>query len=130
MGSNFSAKNEYKKNEGQKYPYPLAQSFKTATELFSPIAKMDSVSVIVYYKDSKEIIQRLYAETDLEEKRKLLRKLQRYSVNMMKSSTKFRKLIEQSAIEESFFEGSLIVLTESYYNTYTGIDTQFQSLIL
>ncbi len=130
LGINAEAKNEYKKYEGQKYPYPLAQSFKTAAELFSPIENMNSVSVIVYYKDSKKIIEQLYSETDPEEKRKLLRRLQRYSVNMIRSSMKHRKLIEQSAIEKSFFEGSLLVLTESYYNTETGIDTQFQSLII
>lgn len=130
LGSNYFAKNEYLKYNGSKYHYPLAQSFKTAAELFSPIEKTASVSVIVYYKDSKDIIQRLYDETDLEEKRKLLRKLQRYSVTMMTTSGQFRKLMEQSAFERSFFEGSILVLTESYYHADTGVDTQFQSLIL
>ena len=130
LGSNSAAKKEYLKYNGSKYHYPLAQSFKTAAELFSPIEKTVSVSVIVYYKDSKDIIQRLYAETDFEEKRKLLRKLQRYSVTMMTTSGQFRKLMEQSAFETAFFEGGLLVLTESYYHADTGVDIQFQSLIL
>lgn len=70
------------------------------------------------------------AASDYIEKRQLLRKLQRYSVIMITSSVQFRKLIEQSSFEKSFFEGKLLVLTESYYNTETGVDTQFHSLIL
>ena len=130
LGSNLTAKREYQKYEGQKYRYPLSQAFKTAAELFSPIEQENSVSIIVYYKDSKEIIESLYSENDTERKKKLLRRLQRYSVNMMISSAKYRRLTEQSAIETQLFEGRLLILTESYYNAESGIDTQFQSLII
>lgn len=130
LGSNFAAKKEYRNYQGALYPFPLAQSFKTAAALFSPIEKTNAVSVIVYYKEAKELIERLYAVSDLGEQRKLLRKLQRYSVTMMTFSSQFRALKEQSCFEETFYEGKILLLTESYYSMETGVDTRFHSLIL
>ena len=129
LGSNAAAKKEYQKDEGKKYPYPLAQSFKTAAELFSPIEQTGTVGIIVYYKDSKAIIERFYSVSDPGEKKKLLRKLQRYSVTISASSGIIRALEEQSAFESLFFQGGVLILTESCYHPETGVDTSLQPLI-
>lgn len=129
LGSNAAAKNEYKKYTGNKYPLPLAQSFRTAASIFSPIESMNTVGVVVYYKKSKEIINKLYNEEDFSERKKLLKSLQRYTVNMTVSSKKYRELAEKSAFENSLFDGSVLILTETGYSEETGVSAELIPII-
>lgn len=130
LGSNAFAKNEYKKNYTMKYSRPLPQSFKTAAELFRPIEKNNSVGVIVYYGKSKELINRFYTETDFNEKKKILKRLQRYTVDIAMSSKLFHELQELGTFEALIYDGQLLVLTESAYSQQFGITTEYIPLIL
>ena len=126
LSDNSVARKEYEKYNGRRYPYFLGQSFKTAASLFSPIERMNMVSLIVYYRDSKDIINRLYAENDLNEKKKLLKSLQRYTVNLMVSSKKYRELLQKSSFEKSLFDGALLILTEDSYSMETGVTLEWK----
>lgn len=130
LSSNAVAKNEYKKIYGEKYGRPMPQSFKTAADMFRPIEKTDSVGIIVYYKDSKKLIDRFYKETDFHEKKKILKQLQRYTVDMMTSAKLFRELRERAAFETLMSDGSLLILTENAYSQETGVTTEFLPLLL
>lgn len=130
LGSNVSAKREYKKIYKMKYSRPLPQSFKTAAELFRPIEKTNSVGVIVYYGESKKLIDRFYAETDFNEKKKILKQLQRYTVDIAISSKMFRELRESGTFEALLYDGQVLVLTESAYSQEIGITTDYIPLIL
>ena len=129
LGSNVSAKREYKKIYKMKYSRPLPQSFKTAAELFRPIEKTNSVGVIVYYGESKKLIDRFYAETDFNEKKKILKQLQRYTVDIAISSKMFRELRESGTFEALLYDGQVLVLTESAYSQEIGITTDYIPLI-
>ena len=122
LSMNKTGKREYQKNEQKKYNRFMHQAYKTAASAFSPIDDIGSIGVIVYYGESKELINRLYDEEDFEERKKLLRKLQRYTVNMNRESRQFRELSEMFAFETELFEGDLLILTESYYSE-SGIIT-------
>lgn len=128
LARNSSAVKEYKKICNKKYAYYLSQSFKTAAACFKPIDDNNSVGIIVYYGKSKELIQRLYETSDFDEQRKILRQLQRYTVNIGKGSAMFRKISEINAFENSLFDGSLLILSESYYNE-TGISPELSMLM-
>ncbi len=130
LGSNAVAKNEYKKNYGRKYSRPMPQSFKTAADLFSSIGKTNSVGVIVYYRDSKKLINRLYKETDFQEKKKILKQLQRYTVDVMISSKLFRELCEISAFEMLISGGSVLILTEKAYSRQKGVTAEILPIII
>ena len=129
LGSNAVAKKYYQKNYTMKYSRPLPQSFKTAAELFRPIEKTNSVGVIVYYGKSKDLINRFYAETDFNETKKILKQLQRYTVDISISSKMFRELRESGTFETLLSDGQILVLTESAYSQEIGITTDYIPLI-
>ena len=120
---------EYKKKSRQKYGYLLSQAFKTAASHFKPIDDSGSIGIIVYYGGSERLIERLRETDDLNELRSILRRLQRYTVNIRSSSSVFRKLSDINAFEASMFDGSLYILSESYYDKGSGIKPELSELI-
>lgn len=119
---------EYKKFNRKPYSYYIPQAFKTASLHFNPIDDNGSVGIIVYYGESKEFIEKLRKTSDFDVQRSILKKLQRYTVNISQSSALFRKISELHAFEDSLFEGSLLILSESYYDE-NGISSELSSLI-
>ena len=101
----------------------LYQSFKTASERFNLIQN-DTVVLIVYYQESKELLQQFFAVIDQYEAtydsslyariKKLLRKLQPYTINVYQNS----HLIEQTS---KYLNESILVLPENYYSQDRGI---------
>ena len=125
------SRNEYRKNNGHPYPNPLSQSFKTACSLFSPIEKTNTIGVIVYYKNSKILIDELYnKKDDIYEVKKILKQLQRYTVNMSINSKMFKDLESGHFFESKLFDFSILILTESNYSLEKGISTEMTQLII
>ncbi|MDR1699721.1 MAG: CRISPR-associated helicase Cas3' [Lachnoclostridium sp.] len=60
----------------------LRQAFRTAGDEFEVIDKMGNIDILVYYKDSSEIIRKYQACKYSSEKRTVLRKLQQYTVSI------------------------------------------------
>ena len=131
LSNNLAAKNEFEKNHpGQKFWLPLPQSFKTAAELFRPIEKVNNLSVIVYYGQSKEWIDRLYRTSDRSEKRKLLRLLQRYTVELNARSSLVREWLSRGMLETLPTEEDIYILTEGAYRPDVGVTAEMGDCIV
>ena len=131
LSNNLAAKNEFEKNHpGQKFWLPLPQSFKTAAELFRPIEKVNNLSVIVYYGQSKEWIDRLYRTSDRSEKRKLLRLLQRYTVELNARSSLVREWLSRGMLETLPKEEDIYILTEGAYRPDVGVTAEMGDCIV
>ena len=110
---------ENQKFAGQVKNVFLKQAFKTAGELFSLIDEKGGTDVIVPYKDAGKILQELSDTAEQEKRKRLMRKLQRYTVNLTDST--IRKM-GQGAIYRR--EDGILVLNERYYDINTGVCTE------
>lgn len=110
---------ENQKFAGQVKNVFLKQAFKTAGELFSLIDEKGGTDVIVPYKDAGKILQELSDTAEQEKRKRLMRKLQRYTVNLTDST--IRKM-GQGAIYRR--EDGILVLNERYYDINTGVRTE------
>ena len=108
-----------RKFAGQVQNVLLRQAFKTAGELFSLIDEKGGTDVIVPYKDAEKILQELSETAEQEKRKSLMRKLQRYTVNLTDST--IRK-IGQGAIHKR--EDGILVLKERYYDPQMGVCTE------
>lgn len=95
----------------------LRQSFHTAGREFRVIDS-PTRGVIVPYQDGKQIITELCGAFGLENQGELLRRAQRYSVNLFKYQ--FVKLFEAGAINEVLPEAGIFHLSELYYSEEFG----------
>jgi CRISPR-associated endonuclease/helicase Cas3 len=95
----------------------LRQSFQSAGKLFHVI---DSVTrgVVVPYKDGETVIADLCGAPELEKQYKLLKRAQRYSVNLF--TYQFDKLLKTGAIKEVQPEAGIYHLDEQYYSNEFG----------
>ena len=95
----------------------LRQSFQSAGRAFHVI---DSATrgVVVPYEEGKTVIAELCSVRKLDRCNKLLRKAQRYSVNLY--DEQFRKLAEIGAIREVQSGAGIYYLDEQYYNEEFG----------
>lgn len=98
------------------YPYPLSQAFQTAGEQFQVIDDGDSVGVIVPYGRAREYIDELREARSLREAKLLLKKLQRYTVNIYKTDKKLASLMGRKAIDKSVQNGKILILDEGFYD--------------
>jgi CRISPR-associated endonuclease/helicase Cas3 len=96
------------------------QSFMTAARTFQAI-DAPTEGVIVPYGEGKEIIAELQAETTPEQRRALLRRAQRYSVNLFPNRK--RKLLEKSALQQ-IPDAEILVLDERHYSREFGLSDQ------
>ena len=75
--------------------------------------------MIVPYKDAEKILQELSETAEQEKRKRLMRKLQRYTVNLTDSM--IRKM-GQGAIYKR--EDGILVLKERYYDPKMGVCTE------
>jgi CRISPR-associated endonuclease/helicase Cas3 len=105
----------------------LASPFETIANEFELIDDNDRRDVIVYYKDNYELIEELIENIKIYEKsydgdiltriKKLLKKLQPYTVSIFK-----KKEIEEKLIK--YLDDVIAVLPKEYYSEKTGIDLE------
>ncbi|MCJ0571173.1 CRISPR-associated helicase Cas3' [Enterococcus cecorum] len=110
----------------------LYQSFKKASDRFNLIQN-DTFGIIVYYQESSQLIQQLYSLIDQYETtydsnlyvsiKKLLKKLQPYTVNVYKDSS----LI---SLTSKYLNQSILVLPDNYYSLDRGIVDDAVDIIL
>ena len=119
LSSNRIALGEYLRiHQAQAAPdMLLRQSFQSAGKEFQVI---DSVThgVIVPYKDGEMVIAELCSARELDKQYKLLKKAQRYSVNLFIHD--FDKLCGLGAIQEVQPEAGIYYLNEQYYSEEFG----------
>lgn len=99
------------------------QSFASAARLFQAIDQ-NSQSIIVPYEDGKAIIADLCSTKLLHHKKNLLRKAQRYSVNVFSHTMK--KLSDCGALYP-IQDSGLFALDTRFYSLETGVATQVVS---
>ena len=111
------------------YPHILGQSFKESGKLFNAIDDQNQIGIIVQYGESKEVIKRLNEATNINEIKLLLRKLQRYTVNMNMNSTLYKTLLSRHAICSSTVNEDIKVLDELFYDKDIGLTTELKLMV-
>ncbi len=76
----------------------VRQAFETAGESYRPIQE-EGKTVIVPYKDGMDILEKLEMAQNMSERKRLLRKIQRYTVSVYEN--KLKECLQNGVIEES-----------------------------
>lgn len=101
--------------------FHLQQSFKTAGRAFAAI-EAPTRSVIVPYGEGREIIARLCADFAPSTAYDLLRKAQKYSVNLFPNV--WDKLVREQAVHDVQEGEGIFYLNEQYYSDAFGLSTE------
>ena len=99
----------------------LRQSFMSASKEFQVIDS-PTRGIVVPYKEGAEIISQLCAAKNLEKQYQLLKKAQRYSVNIF--SHLFDELLQKKAIHEVQEGTGVFYLDKRYYTVEYGLSTE------
>ena len=95
----------------------MNQAFRTAGDELHVIEDTGKIAVLIPYNEEvKELIGRLERGTNVGEQKEILRKLQRYVVNL--SADEVARL--GNAIR-TIADGMAMVLNENYYSAKTGV---------
>lgn len=119
LGRNRPGRNQYARQHGGKYPeFPLNQAFQTAGNAFEVIPEDEKIPVIVPYDENAEAWITELERPDLTVfgQKKILRKLQRYTVGI----SKYMRDQLNNAVYSAGSTGVLI-LSKDYYNEKTGV---------
>jgi CRISPR-associated endonuclease/helicase Cas3 len=94
---------------------PFKQSFQTASKAFQAIDSQTYGVIVPYGKSGKEIIEQLRQADDIEKQYKLLKKAQKYSVNLYLDEFK-RMRDDKGAIQEVQEGSEIYYIQEKYYD--------------
>lgn len=121
LGKNNPGRKQYRKKFEQEYKGGMAQAFATAGEKFEVISEDYKVPIVVPYNDEARELIAAFTGADSkylpwEEKQKMLRKLQKYTVGISdKQKKRLNNVIYQICDEE------IQVLSEGYYSNEVGV---------
>ena len=109
---------EHKRIKG-KYPaIPLKQAFMTAARSFQAIDSITRGIVVPYGKEGEDIVNKLCSVQELEKQYKLIRRGQRYSINVFPDVL---KRLQEHAIHEVQTGSGILYLNERYYSDEFGL---------
>ncbi|NLW74231.1 MAG: CRISPR-associated helicase Cas3' [Clostridiales bacterium] len=94
----------------------LTCAIRSAADEFYVIAP-GQIEVLTNYGDSHKLLEEYRTETDLAEKKKLLRRLERYMVSLYKFQTD--ELVARGALSS---DNGLTILADGFYDDELGID--------
>lgn len=117
LSANTLSKEEYKRIKGALPEIPFTQSFQAASKAFRVIDNMTQ-GVVVPFGEGEEIIKDLCGADDLEKQFDLIKKAQRYSVNLF--PYEFRKMADSNAIREVQKGAGIYYLDDQYYSEKFG----------
>ena len=100
---------------------PFKQSFQTASKAFRVIDSMTQGVIVPYGNEGREIINDLCGAYDLEKQYDLIKKAQRYSVNLF--PYQFKELARIKAIQEVQEGSGIFYLDSQYYSDKFGWST-------
>ena len=116
LGKNQTGQNQYYRKYERKIHTKLPQAFLTAGREFEVITNTHKISVVVPYgNEPKRLLEELSQTQTEAEKKKILRKLQRYTVGISEN----RKNKLGNAIYEN--EEGILVLCDGYYDKKAGV---------
>jgi len=116
LGKNQTGQNQYRRKHEEKMHIKLPQAFQTAGHEFEVISDTYKVSVVVPYEtESHQLLEELSQVRTETEKKKILRKLQRYTVGISE--------IRKDKLGNAIYETSkgILVLSDGYYDKKVGV---------
>jgi CRISPR-associated endonuclease/helicase Cas3 len=119
LSVNSLSVDEYKRINNKFPAICLRQAFMSAAKSFQVIESITRGIVVPYGKDGKEIINKLCSIQELEKQYVLIRRAQRYSVNLFPNIMK--KLQDQHAVHEVQKGSGILYLDEQYYSDEFGL---------
>jgi len=121
LSTNSKSVGEYSRINGKQPDIYFRQSFKTAADAFKAIDAPTQGIIVPYSDKGEEIIADLFSQFAVEQQFVLLKKAQRYTVNVFPNVIK--KLQEEGAIRE-VPEIGVLVLKSEYYHKDFGLTTE------
>lgn len=122
LSANSQSVEAYNRTHGGHPPsLHLRQSFKTAGEAFKAVDAPTQGVVVPYGAEGKEIIADLCSASFIEKRFDLMRKAQRYSVNLFPHD--FRKLADKACIREVQEDSGIMYLDERHYSPDFGVSS-------
>ena len=121
LSTNASSVKAYERIESASPIIPFRQSFQIASKAFRVIESMTQGVIVPYgdeAKEGKEIIKDLCGAYDLEKQYDLIKKAQRYSVNLF--PYQFQALARIKAIQEVQEGSGIFYLDNQYYSEKFG----------
>ncbi|MCB8979869.1 MAG: CRISPR-associated helicase Cas3' [Ardenticatenaceae bacterium] len=103
---------------GAKATFIFKQAFQTASKEFEVIASHTRGVIVPYGEEGREIINELCSNIELEKQYRLIKKAQRYSVNLFPHE--FKKLVDLDAIREVQAGAEIFYLDAQYYSEEFG----------
>ena len=122
LSTNSISVGEYCRINGKQPDIYFRQSFKTAAGAFKAIDAPTQGIVVPYSVKGKEIVADLFSKFAVEQQFILLKKAQRYAVNVFPNV--LIKLKEQGAIHEVPGIGVLVLSDSRYYHSEFGLSTE------
>lgn len=119
LSTNALSVEAYKRANKKAPPYYLRQSFKVAAEAFQAIDAPTEGIIVPYGAEGKRMIADLCAAREVQKQYDLLKKAQRYSVNVFPNV--LRKLLEHCCIREVQEGSGVMYLDERYYSPEFGV---------
>ncbi|MBA4537254.1 CRISPR-associated helicase Cas3' [Bacillus aquiflavi] len=113
----------FRHKEGKQVPLYIANSYQTAAEHFHVIDD-HTATVIVPYKDGKEVIAELNSNNTIQELSYLLKKSQQYTINLYHYE---KEQLEENNGIVSYFDGKILALTEGAYSEEFGLNPENDS---
>lgn len=118
LSMNIYAVGEYERKYNKTPAIYFRQSFMSAFEAFKTI-DAPTQGIIVPYEDGEKIISELFSEFAYEKRFQLLKKAQRYTVNVFPNV--LNKLIEERVIKEVPEIGVFVLNDKRYYHHEFGL---------
>jgi len=122
LSTNPKSIQEHQRTHGALPAIPLKQSFQIASRAFRAIDSPTRGIIVPYGKEGKQIVADLCAAFELEKQYRLLKKAQRYSVNVF--SRTFEELGRQNAIHEAQKDTGVFYLDSQYYSNDIGLSKE------
>jgi len=118
LSVNSLSVDEYKRINEKTPEIPLRQAFMSAAKSFEVIETVARGIIVPYDEEGKELISKLCSVQELEKQNKLIRRAQRYSVNVFPDV--LNRLREQ-AVREVQKGSGILYLDERYYSDEFGL---------
>ena len=118
LSVNSLSVDEYKRINEKTPEIPLKQAFMSAAKSFEVIETVARGIIVPYDEEGKELISKLCSVQELEKQYKLIRRAQRYSVNVFPDV--LNRLREQ-AVREVQKGSGILYLDERYYSDEFGL---------
>lgn len=122
LSTNSISVDEYCRVNGKQPDIYFRQSFKAVADAFKAIDAPTQGIVVPYSDNGKKIVADLFSKFAVEQQFILLKKAQRYTVNVFPNVIK--KLQEEKAIREVPEIGVLVLIDPRYYHPEFGLSTE------